>query len=59
MANPDGSFVWYELMTPDPDAIAPFYADVIGWTITKGDPKQSGDAWRAFHRRTLEPASYC
>jgi uncharacterized protein (TIGR02145 family) len=23
VANPAGSFVWYELMTPDPDAIAP------------------------------------
>jgi hypothetical protein len=23
MANPAGSFIWYELMTPDPDSIAP------------------------------------
>jgi hypothetical protein len=29
MANPSGSFVWYELMTPDPDAIAPFYTAVV------------------------------
>ena len=33
MANPAGSFIWYELMTPDPDAVAPFYAAVVGWTI--------------------------
>jgi predicted enzyme related to lactoylglutathione lyase len=45
MANPDGSFVWYELMTPDPDAIAPFYGDVIGWTITKADPRNRPAEW--------------
>ncbi len=33
MSNPAGSFIWYELMTPDPDAVAPFYAAVVGWTI--------------------------
>jgi uncharacterized protein len=33
MANPAGSFIWYELMTPDPDAVAPFYAAVTGWEI--------------------------
>src|SRR4051794_5238146 len=42
MANSAGSFIWYELMTPDPDAIAPFYATVIGWTIGKSSPDQSG-----------------
>jgi hypothetical protein len=29
MANPAGSFIWYELMTPDPDAKAAFYAAVF------------------------------
>jgi predicted enzyme related to lactoylglutathione lyase len=42
MANPAGSFIWYELITPDPDAIAPFYAAVVGWTIGKADPGQPG-----------------
>src|SRR5512140_2218176 len=42
MANPAGSFIWYELMTPDPDAIAPFYAAVIGWTVSDRDPGQAG-----------------
>lgn len=32
MATPRGSFVWYELMTTDPDAAAAFYAKVVGWT---------------------------
>jgi predicted enzyme related to lactoylglutathione lyase len=27
-----GSFVWYDLLTPDPAAAATYYAEVIGWT---------------------------
>jgi len=42
MANPAGSFIWYELMTPDPDAVAPFYAAVVGWSIGKAEPGQPG-----------------
>ena len=39
MPNPVGSFIWYELMTPDPDAAAAFYGPVVGWTITReSDP---------------------
>lgn len=40
MANPDGAPIWYELMTPDPDASKKFYDAVVGWTI---DPQASGD----------------
>lgn len=29
-----GRFVWYDLMTPDPDAAADFYHQVAGWTST-------------------------
>lgn len=43
MANPAGSFIWYELMTPDPDTIAPFYAAVVGWRIAPRDAGQTGD----------------
>ena len=33
-ANPHGAFIWYELITPDPDAAKRFYEQVItGWTI--------------------------
>ena len=28
-----GSFIWYELITPDPDGAKPFYDSVVGWTI--------------------------
>ncbi|HZL21487.1 MAG TPA: VOC family protein [Polyangia bacterium] len=27
-----GSFVWYDLLTPDPDAAAAFYREIVGWT---------------------------
>lgn len=30
--NP-GGFIWYELMTPDPDAAKAFYDAVVGWKI--------------------------
>ena len=33
MPNPEGSFIWYELMTPDPDASKAFYDAVVGWNI--------------------------
>ncbi|MCC6208370.1 MAG: VOC family protein [Gammaproteobacteria bacterium] len=36
MANPSGSFIWYELMTTDSDAAAAFYGAVVGWTF--GEP---------------------
>ena len=40
MVNPHGSFIWYELMTTDPEGAALFYGDVVGWTI--GDPVPAG-----------------
>ena len=47
MANPHGSFIWYELMTPDPDAAKRFYTKVVGWTIARqpmpGDMRLSHD----------------
>ena len=33
MTNPEGSPIWYELMTTDPDASKAFYDEVIGWTV--------------------------
>jgi hypothetical protein len=34
MANPASSFIWYELMTPDPAGSKRFYdAVVAGWTV--------------------------
>jgi uncharacterized protein len=33
--NKHGDFIWYELMTPDPDASTAFYGDVVGWTVER------------------------
>ena len=33
MANPNGTPIWYELVTADAEAAKAFYDDVIGWTI--------------------------
>jgi uncharacterized protein len=38
MANTHGEFIWYELMTRDPDAAKAFYDDVIGWNIGQPMP---------------------
>ena len=40
MGNPHGSFIWYELITPDPDGSRRFYGAVVGWDI---EPQPSGD----------------
>ena len=31
--NADGSFIWYELITPDPTGAKAFYDEVVGWSI--------------------------
>lgn len=32
VVNEHGAFSWSELVTPDPEAVAPFYSSVFGWT---------------------------
>lgn len=40
MTNTHGDFLWYELMTPDPDAAQAFYGGLIGWTFkSSGQPE--------------------
>lgn len=43
MANYPGSFIWYELMTDDPDRARAFYGAVIGWSISPPDPARPDD----------------
>jgi predicted enzyme related to lactoylglutathione lyase len=38
--NPQGDFIWYELITPDPVGAKSFYDAVVGWTI---EPQPSGE----------------
>lgn len=41
MGNPAGSFIWYELMTTDPDVATSFYGAVVGWRISPPDPHRT------------------
>lgn len=36
MGTLQGSWIWYELMSPDPDGSKAFYEAVIGWSMTTG-----------------------
>ena len=42
MANPHGSFIWYELITPDPDAATRFYEAVVGWRVGSASAEHNG-----------------
>ena len=37
-----GNFIWYELMTPDPEGAKAFYDAVVGWNIGEGVPEYNG-----------------
>ncbi len=40
--NAPGSFIWYELMTTDPDGAADFYGKVVGWKVSAHSGPESG-----------------
>ena len=40
--NSTGGFIWYELMTPDPEGAKTFYDAVVGWTIGDGVAEYGG-----------------
>lgn len=37
-----GSFIWYELMTPDPEGAKAFYDAVIGWNVGEAQADYNG-----------------
>jgi uncharacterized protein len=37
--DPKGAFIWYELMTPDPEGAKAFYDTLVGWNIGEGAPE--------------------
>ncbi|MGB8330397.1 MAG: VOC family protein [Polyangiales bacterium] len=41
------TFIWYELLTSDPDAAAAYYGDVLGWTTN--DSGQEGVDYRILN----------
>jgi predicted enzyme related to lactoylglutathione lyase len=48
VANPHGSFIWYELMTKDPKAAKAFYDKVVGWNID-AEPMPGGKDYRGIN----------
>ena len=40
--NPEGDYIWYELMTPDPEGSKAFYDAVVGWNISPEGPPEYG-----------------
>ncbi|MFT4149954.1 MAG: VOC family protein [Paracoccaceae bacterium] len=46
--NVQGDFIWYELMTPDPEGAAAFYGEVVGWT-TSSPPGGVDRGYRLWH----------
>lgn len=51
MADSDiGAFIWYELMTPDPDAAKTFYDAVIGWNVAARDADAVDMDYRMIRR---------
>ena len=40
--NPQGDFIWYELMTADPHGAKVFYDAIVGWTIESQSRLPSG-----------------
>jgi hypothetical protein len=48
---PCGRFIWYELMTADPNSASAFYGAVVGWQIsTQPDPGSGGIDYRHILR---------
>lgn len=47
VVNEHGALIWNELITPDPAAVAPFYAELFGWT-TETAPMPTGE-YTVFH----------
>ena len=51
MTDTQGHPIWYELMTPDPASVAPFYRAVLGWDIpAEGQPMPNGSEYRQIGR---------
>lgn len=40
MANAQGDFIWYELLTTDADAAETFYRDVMGWNVASSGQEE-------------------
>lgn len=50
MSNPPGSFIWYELITPDPESASAFYQAVAGWRFELPPARASSLDYRMIVR---------
>ncbi len=48
--NDTGAFIWYELMTRNPDAARTFYDAVIGWRLASRDVGEGNMNYRIIRR---------
>ena len=54
-----GNFIWYELITPDPDGAKAFYDAVVGWDIDD-DSRTCPNGYRMIGRSDgKKPAASC
>lgn len=49
MSDDRGAFIWYELMTTDPEGAKAFYDEVVGWSLSTG---HAGDDSYGFITRS-------
>lgn len=42
MSNGEGTFIWFDLTTPDPQRAMAFYRDLLGWSYTEADRGADG-----------------
>ena len=54
-----GTPVWFELMSTDYDAAAPFYEKVFGWTLTPMDPDDPSFRYSTFGEGNDAAAGLC
>lgn len=48
MADLDGKFFWYDLMTSDPQGALAFYGDVLGWTAQPFGGERTDDPYHVM-----------
>ncbi|MGV6875314.1 VOC family protein [Pseudochelatococcus sp. B33] len=57
MSSQHGAFIWFELMTSDPEAAGAFYGSVVGWTSRPFDPSEP-NGYRLFSTGETEVAGF-
>ena len=59
MSTLHGSWIWYDLMTPDPEGAKAFYEAVVGWSMTTGHVQPTATMASSPHRTERWSAGSC